>query len=233
MPGESGVHAIVGPTGVGKSAAATELASVTGAPVLVADRIQCFTDLAVTSSRATDEDAQGIRRIWLGERTVRDGDIPPAVAVDLALTSLGELVDQYPLVVLEGGSVSVMLGLAERRDALPVPMSVRVMRIIDADGYRKRLRARARHMLLPDRLGRSLLTEFVAAWTAPERRPFVAVLPGPDRVLEWCAKHSIPPQSVADLDLPEPMLEELSTMVGDRHAEHGFLQDRIFSEVFD
>jgi ATP-dependent protease Clp ATPase subunit len=40
------VHAILGPTGVGKTALATRLARETSAPTVVADRIQCYRDLA-------------------------------------------------------------------------------------------------------------------------------------------------------------------------------------------
>ncbi|MFJ9630083.1 isopentenyl transferase family protein [Streptomyces sp. NPDC091280] len=229
----SKVHAIVGPTGVGKSAAATELASATGAPVLVADRIQCFTDLAVTTSRATDENAHGVHRIWLSDRTIGDGDIPPDDAVDMVVTRLGQLVARHRLVVVEGGSISIMLGLAERIDDLPFPVTIQVMRITDPDGYRTRLRARARQMLLPDRYGRSLLTEFAAVWAVPAQRVFLAALPGPDRILDWCERHAIEPGSVDRVAFAPAMLDALSRSIGDRHAEHGFLQDQIFSEVFD
>lgn len=81
--GPIAVHVIAGPTGVGKSAAASELARRTGAPVVVADRIQCFTDLATTSARA-GADVPGIRRVWLCDRTVADGDYPATQAVEAA-----------------------------------------------------------------------------------------------------------------------------------------------------
>jgi hypothetical protein len=224
------VRAIVGPTGIGKSAVATELASATGAPVLVADRIQCYTDLPVSSARA--ESADGVHRIWLGDRTVRDGDFPPDVAAETLVTRLCALAADHRLVVLEGGSISLMLRFAEKVDQLPFPVSVQVLRIGDTEDYVARLRARARSMLFRDQFGRSLLTEFVAAWTTPGRRLFTASISGLHSVLEWCAKHSVAPETVAGMDIPVPLLDELAGMIGDRYAEHGFVQDKIFAEVF-
>lgn len=229
---ECGVRAIVGPTGVGKTAAATGLASGTGAPVLVADRIQCFTDLLVTSGRAADERVEGVNRVWLGDRTVSEGDYATEKAVAELLTRLGSLVEQHRLTVVEGGSISMLLRFAETMDDLPFPVSVQVMPIPDRDGYLARQCARARNMLVRDRSGRSLLTEFVAAWNTPGQRYFTASVSGLDCVLEWCAKHSFPPDEVADIDFPEALLGELSRMMGARYAEHGFIQERLFSEVF-
>jgi len=224
------VRAIVGPTGIGKSAVAAELASATGAPVLVADRIQCYTDLPVSSARAESED--GVHRIWLGDRTVRDGDYPPDDAAETLLARLRALVEQHRLVVLEGGSISIMLRFAEQIDELPFPVSVQVLRIGDRQAYAAGLRARARSMLFRDQFGRSLLTEFVAAWTTPGRRLFTASISGLDCILEWCAKHSVPPEDVAGMDIPAKLLDELASMIGERYAEHGFVQDRVFAEVF-
>ncbi|MGW4211139.1 isopentenyl transferase family protein [Lentzea sp. NPDC004789] len=224
------VRAIVGPTGIGKSAVATELASATGAPILVADRIQCYTDLTVSSARA--ESAEGVHRVWLAERTVGDGDYPPGDAAEMLLTRLCDLVEHHRLVVLEGGSISVMLRFAENVGRLPFPVSVQVLRIGDKRDYVARLRARARSMLFRDQLGRSVLTEFVAAWTTPGQRLFTASLSGMDSILEWCAKYSVPPEDIADIDIPPERFDELAGMIGERYAEHGFVQDKVFAEVF-
>lgn len=224
------VRAIVGPTGIGKSAVATELASATGAPILVADRIQCYTDLPVSSARA--ESAEGVNRIWLDDRTVRDGDYPPGDAAEMLLTRLCALVEHHRLVVLEGGSISVLLRFAEKIDQLPFPVSVQVLHIGNKDDYVARLRERARSMLFRDQCGRSLLTEFAAAWTTPGQRLFTASLSGLDSILEWCAKYSVPPEDIAEIDIPAKRFDELAGMIGERYAEHGFVQDRIFSEVF-
>ncbi|MGW1783653.1 isopentenyl transferase family protein [Streptomyces sp. NPDC002143] len=231
--GATGVRALVGPTGVGKSAAATALARDTGAPVLVADRIQCFTDLAVTSGRAADARVPGVDRIWLSERTVGDGDYTPGEASEDLLSRLGSLVTDHGTVVLEGGSISLLLRFAELMENLPYSISVDLLPIPDRRHYPARQIARARKMLLPDSSGRSLLTEFAAAWRTPGRRRFTASVSGLDSVCEWCAKHSVEPEEVADVDLSERMLRELSTMLGERYAAHGFTQERLFLKAFD
>jgi adenylate dimethylallyltransferase len=43
------IHTIIGPVGVGKSARAITEARRLGAPIVVADRIQCYADLATTT----------------------------------------------------------------------------------------------------------------------------------------------------------------------------------------
>ncbi|MGO4753218.1 isopentenyl transferase family protein, partial [Streptomyces sp. 2MCAF27] len=95
------MHVIAGPTGVGKSAAATALARITGAPIVVADRIQCFTDLATTSARAGEETVE-VERSWLGDRTVADGDYPSEEAADALVRRLAELGERHRFVIVEG-----------------------------------------------------------------------------------------------------------------------------------
>lgn len=231
--GTTGVRALVGPTGVGKSAAATALARDTGAPVLVADRIQCFTDLVVTSGRAADAQVPGVDRIWLSDRTVSDGDYAPGEASEDLLSRLGSLVTDHGLVLLEGGSISLLLRFAELMENLPYSVSVDLLPILDKNHYSARQIARARKMLLPDSSGRSLLTEFAAAWSTPGQRRFAASVSGLDSICEWCAKHSVDPEELADVDLSEKMLRELSTMLGERYAAHGFTQERLFLKTFD
>ncbi|WP_055525028.1 isopentenyl transferase family protein [Streptomyces graminilatus] len=230
---DQGVRALVGPTGVGKSAAATALARDTGAPVLVADRIQCFTDLLVTSGRAADAQVPGVDRIWLSDRTVGDGDYAPSEASKDLLSRLESLVTAHGLVVLEGGSICLLLNFAERLESLPYSVSVNVLPIPNRSHYPARQIARARKMLVPDSSGRSLLTEFAAAWRTPGQRRFAVSVSGLDSICEWCAKHSVEPEEVAKVDFSEKMLGELSTMLGERYAAHGFTQERLFQKAFD
>ncbi len=45
------VHVIAGPIGTGRARTVGEFARLAGAPVVVADRTQCYLDLAISSAR--------------------------------------------------------------------------------------------------------------------------------------------------------------------------------------
>jgi hypothetical protein len=77
MTATAHVHAIVGPTGRGKSAAAEALAQRLDSPIVVADRLQCFIDLRVTTARTPRGQENGIARHYVAERRVADCP-PPA-----------------------------------------------------------------------------------------------------------------------------------------------------------
>ncbi|MEU5642752.1 isopentenyl transferase family protein [Streptomyces milbemycinicus] len=226
------VHVIAGPTGVGKSAAATALARITGAPIVVADRIQCFTDLATTSARDGEETVE-VERSWLGDRTVADGDYPPEEAADALVGRLAELGERHRFVIVEGGSISLLRDFAERLPDLPYRLTVRLLHIPDREGYVVRLARRARRMLAPEGSRTSMLEELAALWESPDHRFFAASVNGLEAILEWCATYSVRVESLASYELSESQLEKMAWMVAERHAEHGILQERIFSKVFD
>lgn len=225
------VHLIAGPTGVGKSAAATRLARETGAPVVVADRLQCFTDLATTSARA-GADVPGVRRHWLGDRTFADGDLCAAAATDALVALVGRLGEEYPLVIVEGGSISLLRELTARRDTLPWHLTVRLLPLPGREEYVAALTHRAREMLAPHAFGHSLLEELAALWREPRQRLFAASVNGFEAVLECCAKYSLDVRTVDQEPLSEHVLERMAALIAERHAEHGFLQYRVFSEIF-
>ncbi|WP_243744881.1 isopentenyl transferase family protein [Streptomyces hainanensis] len=226
------IHIIAGPTGIGKSAAATELARATGAPIVVADRIQCFPELATTSARAGGE-AADVERIWLAERAVADGDFAVADALEALIGTLRGLRERHPFVIVEGGSISLLWDFAELLPELGFRATVRLMHIADRREYVAGLTRRARGMLVPEGAATSAIEELAIAWKSVEQRSFVASINGFKGILEWCATHSFAVESLASAALTEEQVGELSRMVALRHAEHGVLQDRIFSMVFD
>ncbi|MES5820373.1 isopentenyl transferase family protein [Streptomyces sp. RG80] len=227
------VHLIAGPTGVGKSAAATRLARATGAPIVVADRLQCFTDLATTSARA-GADVPGVCRHWLGDRTFADGDLCAAKATDALVALVERLGAGHRFVIVEGGSISLLRELMARRSELSWHLTVRLLPPPGRDEYVAALDRRARGMLAPEAPGgHSLLAELAALWRDPRRRLLAASVNGFEAVLECCAKYTLEVESVDTQPLSEHVLERMAALIAERHAEHGFLQHRVFSEIFD
>lgn len=226
------VHLIAGPTGVGKSAAATELARETGAPVVVADRLQCFTDLATASARAGAE-VPDVQRYWLGDRTVADGDLSATAATDTLVTLVERLTARRGLVIVEGGSISLLRELSARRAALPWRLTVQLMPLPDREDYVAALTRRARTMLAPPPPERGLLAELATIWQDPHQRYFAASVNGFEAVLECCAKYSLDVATLHKRNLPEHILARMSALIAERHAEHGILQHQVFTEIFD
>lgn len=226
------VHLIAGPTGVGKSAAATDLARVTGAPVVVADRLQCFTDLATTSARAGAE-VPGVHRHWLGDRTVADGDLSAAEAADTLVRLVEKLGARHRFVIVEGGSISLLRELSARRATLPWRLTVRLLPLPDRCDYVAALTRRAREMLVPPPPDRGLLDELAALWQDPQQRYFAASVNGFEAVLECCAKYALDVETLHKRNLPEHILARMAGLIAERHAEHGVLQHRVFTEIFE
>ncbi|MER6090256.1 isopentenyl transferase family protein [Streptomyces bluensis] len=225
------VHLVAGPTGVGKSDTASALAKADGAPVVVADRIQCFTDLATTSARA-GADEPGVSRFWLGDRTVLDGDYPAAEAAHVLIDTVTRLSGEHQQVIIEGGSISLLQHLAGHLPDLPWRFTVALLAMPDRASYLAALTARARAMLTPVPPGRSLLDELAALWRIPRARTFVASVNGLEAALEWCAKYSVDPAEADSPDVPAELRERLAHMIGVRHLEHGLLQNRVFEDLF-
>ncbi|NEB03577.1 isopentenyl transferase family protein [Streptomyces sp. SID13726] len=226
------VRLIVGPTGVGKSAAATALARATGAPIVVADRLQCFTDLLTTSARA-GADVPGVQRYWLGDRTFADGDLSAVEATDSLVRLVDRLSERHPSVIVEGGSVSLLRELSARRRELPWRATVRVLPVPDRASYVEALTRRAFTMLAPAAPDRSLLEELAALWRDPGQRWLAASVNGFEAVLECCAKYGIGVETISDGQLSESVLSRMAALIAERHAEHGLLQHRVFGEIFE
>ncbi|MCF1593780.1 isopentenyl transferase family protein [Streptomyces muensis] len=225
------VHLIAGPTGVGKSAAATDLARATGAPIVVADRLQCFTDLATTSARA-GADVPGVRRHWLGDRTFTDGDLSADQAADALVELVQLLAAQHRLVIVEGGSISLLRVLCARMARLDWRLTVRLLPLPGYATYLAALTHRARAMLTPGVCGPGLLQELAALWRDPAKRRLAASVNGFEAVLECCAKYSIDAETVGEREIPEHVLHRMAALIAVRHAEHGILQHRVFTEIF-
>lgn len=225
------VHAIIGPTGTGKTARAGRTALRLGAPVIVADRLQCFADLPVTSGRDFGHEAAGVSRWFLGERVVADGDFPARAACRTLCYLVGKLAVDGSPVVVEGGSISLLTELAHCRPELPFDLAFEVLRIPDALSYQRKLLTRARRMLRPDDGGPGMAEELAAAWRTREQRDFVASVKGLDVIIDWCAANGTSPDTLDGCELDPATLGVLAGEVARVHVEHGWDQQRRFIEL--
>jgi len=231
--GKPRVYAIVGPTGTGKTAHAVRTARRLGAPVVVADRIQCFVDLPITSGRSVGDDVSGVSRRFLGDRMVADGDYPARAACQTLCYLLGGLAVDSSSIVLEGGSISVLTELVACHDELPFDLSFELLRIPDPEAYRHKLLARARRMLRPPEGGPGMAEELAVAWRLRDRREFVASIKGLEVIIDWCAENRMPPESLGDHELDTVAIDQLATAVARVHVAHGWDQEKTFAELLN
>lgn len=226
------VHLITGATGLGKTPAAIALARRTGAPIIVADRIQCFADLATTVARDGPVDSSRVERYFLSERGVAQGDYPLDQAIAALERKLAELTEPHPLVIIEGGSVSLLTGFAQRIPHLPHRIDVHLMRITDPQRYERILTGRVRSMLLHTTPGRGMFDELTHAWRHREQRQFLASILGFDSILKWSTQHNYDVTSLPQRSFPEEHIDDLVHAISTSHANYGYMQDRVFTEIF-
>lgn len=166
-----------------------------------------------------------------------DGDLPAAEAAATLVDTVRRVARPGRPVVVEGGSISLLVHLAEHQlPELPWRLTVTTLTRPAAPGrYLAALTARAHGMLRPEPPYPGLLDELAALWREPAHRWFAASVNGLEAALEWCAKYGLDPADPATGRLdehPPRVVDELAALIGERHAEHGADQERAFAELF-
>lgn len=215
------VHLVVGPTGAGKTDVAMNIADVHHAPIVVADRIQCYLDLPVTSARL-----DGVpHRHHLADRTVQDGDYPTREAAYALVRKVEALSRTHEHVVVEGGSISLLHRFADCRGRFPFRLTATVLPLKDERVHLDRLRTRAARMIAD-----GMLDEITKAWQHREQRAFVSSVNGPEAVLQWCTRSHIDPESLPGIGYGE--IAELTELIALVHHEHSLEQRDVFTRLF-
>jgi uncharacterized protein (TIGR00730 family) len=230
MRSEIQINAIVGPTGSGKSAIADSLAFTTGAPVVVADRIQCFTDIPVTTARTTS--TNGISRYHLSDRTVSGGDYPVEEAFFDLMCRINELSDTHRLIILEGGSISLLSRFVNESE-LPFRLAVHVIPIKDRGQHWQRLRSRAMKLICPDDGRPGTVQELAYAWKHEQQHSFVATINGFEAILAWCHRNATNPSELAQQPLSVQSQADLAAEIANAHMAHSLEQEMKMCDLFE
>jgi uncharacterized protein (TIGR00730 family) len=165
------LHLVYGPTGCGKTDRATALARETGSPVVVLDRIQCHSALAVGSGRPRADEFAGTRRVYLCERPVSAGELPAGEAHRLLVGHVEQLVASDGSAILEGGSVSLLARVYREPWWESFSWSSERCRLPPAEEYRHCAVLRVREMVTPTSGSPGILEELASAWGEPRARP--------------------------------------------------------------
>lgn len=119
------VIVIAGPTAVGKTAVAVQIAKQFGAEIISADSRQCFRELKIGVARPSDEELQLVPHHFIASHSIHD-TMNAGIFEEYALEKTKELFERNDVVVVVGGTGLYIKAFCEGMDAIPeVPNAVR------------------------------------------------------------------------------------------------------------
>jgi hypothetical protein len=218
------LHLITGPTTTGKTARAVELAARTGASVIAVDRIQCHSALSVGSGRPSAEELRSTHRIYLCDRPVADGELPPALANDLLHGIVESLVQRDSLVILEGGSISLLHAIYEDHTWATYQWSYERLDLAAPNVFRTKAQARVRRMLARGARP-SMLDEAAAASLEPRSREVLMGIVGYRTLCRYAQARVLPVSELARRGTPYDMAC-LTDEIVDDYLAYALRQER-------
>ncbi|TCJ16569.1 tRNA (adenosine(37)-N6)-dimethylallyltransferase MiaA [Flaviaesturariibacter flavus] len=119
------VIVIAGPTAVGKTAVAIDVALAFGTEVLSADSRQCYRELNIGVARPTDEERAKVRHNFIASHSVYD-NLHAASYEQYALNVTRRVFQKQDTIVVVGGTGLYIKALCEGMDAIPeIPAEIR------------------------------------------------------------------------------------------------------------
>lgn len=116
---------IAGPTAVGKTAVAIDVAKHFQTEIISADSRQCFKEMNIGVARPSQEEMQQVIHHFIASHSIQD-EVTAATFEQYALKKTGELFQQHDIVVMTGGTGLYIKAFCEGLDAIPeVPQQVR------------------------------------------------------------------------------------------------------------
>jgi len=112
------VIVIAGPTAVGKTAAAIEVARHFGTEIISADSRQCYKELNIGVARPSEEELQAVPHYFVASHSVHN-KINAAFFEQYALKKAAELFQKHDTIVIVGGTGLYIKAFCEGMDAMP------------------------------------------------------------------------------------------------------------------
>jgi tRNA dimethylallyltransferase len=110
---------ILGPTAVGKTPIAIELASALGTKIISADSRQCFSELNIGVAKPSSKELNRVHHYFINSHSVTQS-VNAAVFVDLALQSAREIFTVHDKLVMVGGTGLYIKAFCHGLDEIPV-----------------------------------------------------------------------------------------------------------------
>lgn len=109
---------VAGPTAVGKTAVAIQLARHFNTEIISADSRQCYQELDIGVARPTPQDLEAARHHFIGSHSIRD-EVNAAVFEQYALKVAHELFQTRDIIVMVGGTGLYIKAFCEGLDDIP------------------------------------------------------------------------------------------------------------------
>jgi tRNA dimethylallyltransferase len=126
---------VAGPTAVGKTAVAIEIAKHFQTEIISADSRQCYKELNIGVARPAPEELKAIPHHFIASHSIHD-EVTAAGFEQYALQKADELFRKYDKVVMTGGTGLYIKAFCEGLDLIPeVPADIRQSIIRDYEQY--------------------------------------------------------------------------------------------------
>lgn len=225
------LHIILGGTGVGKTSRSVSLASKTGVPVIVIDRIQTYPELATGSGRPNPYELFGTTRLYLTERKVADGELSADQAYLLLVILLRKLANQHDIVILEGGSISLWKALFSSAELKRHQITIEYLTVANELIYQQKVKQRIQEMLRPQFQTPSMIEELAMLWNNQEKIEFVRTIVGYNEIIDWCFKNNSTPKDIDNRTNQELIYNHLTQKILDAHIKYSKKQYIFFEKL--
>ncbi|MBI1342532.1 MAG: tRNA (adenosine(37)-N6)-dimethylallyltransferase MiaA [Terrimonas sp.] len=116
---------LAGPTAVGKTAVAINLARHFKTEIISADSRQCYQELNIGVARPSVEELEAVPHHFIASHSIQE-ELNAAWFEQYALAKARELFQQYPVLVMTGGTGLYIKAFCEGLDAIPaIPPGIR------------------------------------------------------------------------------------------------------------
>lgn len=112
------VFIILGPTAVGKTAVAIELAKHFHTEIISADSRQCFKELNIGVARPSEEELKAVKHHFIASHSIHD-EMNAAVFEQFALKKIKMIFEKHDVVVMVGGTGLYIKAFCEGLDDVP------------------------------------------------------------------------------------------------------------------
>jgi tRNA dimethylallyltransferase len=109
---------IVGPTAVGKTAAAIRLARLLGTKIISADSRQCYRELDIGVAKPAPEELKLVPHYFIDSHSIAE-EVTAATFEELALQWTADIFRESPFVVMVGGTGLYIRAFTDGLDAIP------------------------------------------------------------------------------------------------------------------
>lgn len=125
LPHSKTIIIIVGPTAVGKTALAIELAQYFGTEIISADSRQCFKELTIGTAKPTTEELNLVHHHFINSHSITD-DVNAGVYEQYALQAVDNIFRSHDIAVMVGGTGLYTKAFCDGIDVMPaIPISIR------------------------------------------------------------------------------------------------------------